>query len=89
MRQLCLKFLKYFDKEKVIIVPGKGKTSYSILSDEFGEEQVFPHLLPKGKFGCNASRDIQIVKGCWGKISILFQMQIVYCLTGMCMSSKT
>ena len=42
------------DKENVIIAPGKRKTPLSILSDEFCEELVFPHLFSKGKFGFNA-----------------------------------
>ena len=42
------------DQENVIIAPGQGKTPVSILSDEFCEEQAFPHLLPEGIFGFNA-----------------------------------
>ena len=40
--------------ENVIIAPGQGKKPVSILSDEFCEEQAFPYLLPKGKFGYKA-----------------------------------
>ena len=39
---------------------GKGKKTVSILNDEFCEEQAFPYLLPKGKFGYKAPRDIPI-----------------------------
>ena len=46
--------------ENVIIAPGQGKKPVSILSDEFCEEQAFPYLLPKGKFGYKAPRDIPI-----------------------------
>ena len=42
------------------IAPGQRKTPVSILSDEFCEEQAFPYLLPKGKFGYNTPRDIPI-----------------------------
>ena len=40
--------------------PGQGKTPVSILGDEFCEEQAFPYLLPKCKFGYNVPRNIQI-----------------------------
>ena len=43
-----------------IIASGQRKTPVSILSDEFCEEQAFPYLLPKGKFGYNTPRDIPI-----------------------------
>ena len=36
------------------------KKPVSILHDEFCEEQAFPYLLPKSKFGNKASRDIRI-----------------------------
>ena len=44
----------------VIIAPGQGKITVSILRDEFCEKQAFPHLLPKGKFGYNVPRDIPL-----------------------------
>ena len=40
--------------KNVIMAPRKGKKSVSILSDEFSEEQAFPYLPPKGKFGYKA-----------------------------------
>ena len=46
--------------ENIIIVPGQGKNPVSILSDQFYEEQAFPYLLSKGKFGYKAPRDIPI-----------------------------
>ena len=46
--------------ENVIIAPGQGKKPVAILNDEFFEEQAFPFLLPKGKFGYKAPRDIPI-----------------------------
>ena len=46
--------------ENVIIAPGQGERLVSLLSDKFCEEQASPHLLPKGKFGCKALRDIPI-----------------------------
>ena len=48
------------NEEKVLIALGQGKKTVSILSNEFCEEQAFPYLLPKGKFGCKAPRDIPI-----------------------------
>ena len=47
------------DVEYVIIARG-GKKPVSILIDEFCEEQVFPHLLPKDKFDFNAAVNIPI-----------------------------
>ena len=40
--------------KNIIIAPVQGKKAVSILSDDFCEEQAFPYLIPKGKFGCNA-----------------------------------
>ena len=48
------------NNENIIIAPSQGKTPVSVLSDEFCEEQTFPYLLPTGKFGYNAPRDIPI-----------------------------
>ena len=47
------------NEENITIAPGQRKKPVSILSDEFCEEQAFPYLLPTGKFGNNAPRDIQ------------------------------
>ena len=52
--------LSIFNDENVIIAAGEGKKSVSIVSDEFCEEQTFPYLLPKVKFGYNALRDILV-----------------------------
>ena len=46
--------------KNIIIAQGQGKKPVSILSDEFCEEQAFPYLLPKGKFGYKAPQDIAI-----------------------------
>ena len=43
----------------LLLHQGKEKP-VSILSDEFYEEEVFPCLLPRDKFGYNVSRDIPI-----------------------------
>ena len=48
------------NEENVTIAPGQGKIPVSVLRDEFCEEQAFPHLLPKGKFGYNVPRDIPL-----------------------------
>ena len=48
------------DEENILIAPGQGKTPVSILNDGFFEEQVFPSLHPKGKFGFNAPRNTSI-----------------------------
>ena len=46
--------------ENVITAPGQGKKPVSVLNDEFCEVQAFPYILPKGKFGYKAPRDIPI-----------------------------
>ena len=46
--------------ENDIIAPGQRKKPVSILSDEFCEEQAFPDLLPKGKFGYKVPQAIPI-----------------------------
>ena len=42
------------NEQNVLIAPGQGKKTVSILRDEFCEEQAFPYLLPKGKLGYKA-----------------------------------
>ena len=51
------------NEENVFIAPGQGKTSVSILDDEFCEKQAFPYLLPKGKSDYSVLRDIPISPG--------------------------
>ena len=46
--------------ENVITAPGQQKKPVSILSQGFREEQEFPYLLPKGKFGYKTPRDIPL-----------------------------
>ena len=58
-RFLVFQIQNIINDENVIIAPGQGK-KVSVLSDEFCEEQAFPYLLPKGKFGYDAPRDIPI-----------------------------
>ena len=57
---LVSEFPSIINDENVIIAPGQGKKPVSILTEEFCEEQAFPYLLPKGKFGYKAPRDIPI-----------------------------
>ena len=53
--------VSYIINDKNIkIAPGQGKKPVSILNDEFCEEQAFPYLLPKGKFGYKAPQDMAI-----------------------------
>ena len=40
--------------ENALTKTGQGKERLSILSNEFCENQAFPYLLCKGKFGYNA-----------------------------------
>ena len=47
-------------EENFIIAPGQEKTPVSILGDEFCEEQAFPYLLHKSKFGYSVLRDIPV-----------------------------
>lgn len=55
---LVSELFNIFNEENVIIASGQGKTLVSILSDESCEEQAFPRLPPKGKFGYNAAQDV-------------------------------
>ena len=48
------------NNENVKISPGQGEKRVSVLNDEFCEEKAVPYLLPKGKFGYKAPRDIPI-----------------------------
>ena len=48
------------NEENVIIAPEQEKKTVSFLSYKFYEKQAFPYLLPKSKFGYNASLDIPI-----------------------------
>ena len=51
------------NNENFIIAQGQGKKPASILSDVFCEEQAFPYLCPKGKFGYKPPGDIPISLG--------------------------
>ena len=57
---LVSRIVSIINAENVIIAPAQGKNSVSILNDELCEEQVFPYLLPKGKFDYKNPRDIPI-----------------------------
>ena len=50
---LVLEIPSIINDENVIIAPGQGKktVSVSISNNEFWEEQAFPYLFLKGKFG--------------------------------------
>ena len=43
----------------------------SMLSDEFYEEQAFPYVLSRGKFGCKAPRDIPIILAWYFNLMLL------------------
>ena len=47
------------NEENDTITPREGKILISVLDDKLCEEQVFPYLLCKGKFGYNALGDIE------------------------------
>ena len=82
----CFRNSKYNQWWKFYNCTRARKKSVSNLSDELCEEQAFPYLLSKGKFGYKAPQDIPIspawylFKGCWTLISTLRQIQIVYFL---------
>lgn len=42
------------------IAPCENKLPESFFQDDFCEEQAFPYLLPKGKFGYKVGRPIQL-----------------------------
>ena len=48
------------NNKNVIIASGQWKKPVSVLNNEFCEEQAFPYLLRKGKFGYKAPRDTPI-----------------------------
>ena len=48
------------NEENITIASGQDKARVSILEDEFSEEQAFPYLLRKGKFGYSVLQDIPI-----------------------------
>ena len=48
------------NEENSRIVQEQGKKPVLILSDKFCDEQSFPYLFPKGKFGKKTSQDIPI-----------------------------
>ena len=86
--------------ENVIMTPRqkkkkKKKKTVSILSDEFCEEQAFPYLLPKGKFGYKVPRDIPISPARYFNQRLLnfnqyFASDANYIfLPGLCMSSTS
>ena len=60
------------------IASWQEKKTVSILYDEFCEEQSFPYLLPKGKFGYKVLFGT-LIKSC----STLHQIQIIYFLPGL------
>ena len=47
-------------KKMLLLHQGKAKKSNFNFIDELCEEQAFPYLLPQGKFGYSAPRDITI-----------------------------
>lgn len=51
----------YNEQQNILdIAPGENKSPESFLKDEFCEEQAFPFLFPKGKFGHKCSRPIEL-----------------------------
>ena len=51
----------YNDAQGILhIAPGENKTPESFFDDDFCEEQAFPYLLPKGKFGYKVTRTVQL-----------------------------
>ena len=51
----------YSETESLLnIAPGENRTPESFFNDEFCEEQAFPYLLPKGKFGYKVLRSVQL-----------------------------
>ena len=83
------------DKENVAIAPGQGKAPASILSDEFCEEQAFPHLLLKGKFGFSTPQNMPTSAALYFNQRLLTfnqyfsSMQIILFLSVLCMSRTT
>ena len=74
-----------------IIALGLRKKTVSVLNDEFCEEQVFPYLLPKDKFGYNAPRDLPISPARYFNqrfVSIASDVHYLF-FAGLCINSTT
>ena len=86
---------KIVNEENLIILPRQSKILVSILHDKVCEVQAFPSLLPKGKFGYNAPRDILIsTAGYFNKMLLNFQQYFAsgpdyIFLPALCMSGIT
>ena len=48
------------DSNTLEIAPGENKSPLSFFNDDFCEEQAFPFLFPKGKFGYKVERSIPL-----------------------------
>ena len=78
------------NNENTIIIPGQGKKLVAILSDEFCGKQALPYLLPKGKFGYKAPRDIPISPARYfNQMLFNFALDAEYMFPGLYMSHTT
>ena len=58
---MCVIPVIYNENQRILdIAPGENKTPQSIFKDDFCEEQAFPYLFPKGKFGYKVERAVII-----------------------------
>ena len=57
---LVSEFLSAIDNENIIVAPGQEKTPVSIVNDNYCEKLDFPYLIPNGKSGYNAEREVAI-----------------------------
>ena len=82
-------FSNIVNEEKVVIAPEQGKTPVTISSDDVCAEHAFLYFLPKGKFGCNAPRDITISSDGYFDQNQIKIIYIYYRFTRKCHSQTT
>ena len=59
--EMCVIPNIYDDNSNTLeIAPGENKPPLSFFSDDFCEEQAFPYLFPKGKYGYKVDREITL-----------------------------
>ena len=59
--EMCVIPVIYNENQGILdIAPGENKTPESFFKDDFCEEQAFPYLLPKGKFGYKVERSVPL-----------------------------
>ena len=59
--EMCLIPNIFSEQENLLnIAPGQNKSPTSFFNDDFCEEQAFPYLLPRGKYGYKVLREVKL-----------------------------